>query len=102
MRTFAAPDKLNGDALAAELAAALGVPTVRVLLDPAAGQLHVDGVDDADPAAVRRIVSAHVPPPPPADPVEEFRKAVEAATSLAALKAALLGSTGPGAQPRSR
>lgn len=39
---------------------------------------------------------------PPLDPDDEFRKAIEAATSLNGLKAALLGITGPGAEPRSR
>lgn len=52
-------------------------------------------------AELRAALDAHTPAPKP-DPDAEFRKAVEAATTLAALKAALLGSTGPGAQPRSR
>lgn len=41
------------------------------------------------------------PPPPPEDTSDEdFRQAVEAATSIADLKAALLGEAGPGAEPR--
>lgn len=35
-----------------------------------------------------------------AAPEDEFRKAIEAATSVADLKAALLGTSGPGAEPR--
>lgn len=37
-----------------------------------------------------------------ADTEAEFRRAVQAATSLQQLKAALLGDTGPGAEPRRR
>jgi hypothetical protein len=44
-------------------------------------------------------VAAHAAEFPP-DPDDEFRKAVEAATSIADLKAALLGTAGPGAEPR--
>lgn len=36
----------------------------------------------------------------PPDPNDEFRRAVEVATSLADLKAALIGTSGPGAEPR--
>jgi hypothetical protein len=44
-------------------------------------------------------VAAHTAEPEP-EPDKEFRDAVEAATSLADLKAALLGTKGPGAEPR--
>lgn len=38
--------------------------------------------------------------PSDTDPDAEFRAAIEAATSIADLKAALLGAKGPGAEPR--
>lgn len=64
-----------------------------------------DEVVVADPAAkvtgtqLAAAVKAHVPPPV-VDPDAAFVAAVEAATSLAALKAAIVGKIGPGAQPR--
>lgn len=99
MLTFPAPAKINGEALTAELATA-GYPDADVYLRDS--ELVIVGPDDTDRAGVKRVVDAHVPPPPPPNPQDEFRKAVEAATTLAALKAAILGSTGPGAQPRNR
>lgn len=92
------PHKIHGDRLTEELAAA-GLPgaQVRVVGD----RLEVDA-EGATEAKVQQVVAAHVPPPPPPNPQDEFRKAVEGATTLAALKAAILGSTGPGAQPRGR
>lgn len=56
-----------------------------------------DGVA-VDPATVRDALNA--PQPPPTDPEDEFRAAVEEATSVTGLKAALLGTSGPGAQAR--
>lgn len=55
--------------------------------------------DDVEEASVQGAVDAHVPVAPP-DPDDEFRTAIEAATSIADLKAALLGTQGPGAEPR--
>lgn len=57
-------------------------------LDPVAVQTAVDGW------AVSSGASAA------SDPDDEFRAAIKAATSLADLKAALLGTSGPGAEPR--
>lgn len=94
-----APAALNGDALTAELRAA-ALPGAFVVLHPDAGEIEVHGVKDFQRAEVERVARAHVPPPAPADPQAEFRKAVSAATTLAALKDALLGTTGPGAEPR--
>lgn len=99
MLTFPVPASLNGDALTDELAAA-GFPDADVTV--VGDDLRVTGIDDADRDAVRSVLDAHVPPPPPADPADEFRAAIEAATSIADLKAALLGTTGPGAEPRQR
>lgn len=48
-------------------------------------------------------IEAEVPEdiPTPADEADqEFREAVEKATTIADLKAALLGTRGPGAEPR--
>lgn len=90
--------------LAAEVAAAHG------WTKPAALSLSVDesGVgalvvhtDGADSSKVQAAVDAHTPTAEP-DPVGEFQKVVKAATTLDALKAALLGTTGPGAEPRNR
>lgn len=58
--------------------------------------------DEASPVTVVQLqaaVDAHVPAAP-VDHDAEFRTAVEAAGTLAALKAAILGATGPGAEPR--
>lgn len=52
-------------------------------------------------AQLQAALDAHTPPTP-VDHDRAFRAAVEGATTLAALKAAILGSVGPGAQPRNR
>jgi hypothetical protein len=79
------------DQLAAEVGAALtGSDAEVVVADD-------DSTVTAD--ALRAALDAHTPSPLP-DPEADFRKAVEGATSLAALKDALLGTTGPGAEPR--
>lgn len=98
--TLAAPVPLNGDLLADELAAA-GVPDPEVALVGDEVQI-IAPDDDRHRATVQQVVRAHNPPAPgpSPDPDAEFRAAVEGATTLAALKAAILGSTGPGAQPR--
>lgn len=98
--TFPKPTALHGEALTDELAAA-GFLDAEVS-DNGRGELEVSGVADGDRDAVQAVIDAHVPPPPPPDPDDEFRKAVEAATSIADLKAALLGTVGPGAEPRQR
>lgn len=94
---------VNAQQLAAEMAAAHGWPDpapLSVSWDGTEGEVQVHR-DDAHDATVRTVIDAHVPAVDP-DPDAEFRAAVEAATTLAALKAALLGATGPGAQPRNR
>lgn len=95
MLRFPVPTSLHGDALADELAAA-GLPDADVSVD--GDELVIAGPEDRD--AVQAVVDAHVPPAPGPNPDDEFRKAVEAATSIAGLKAALLGTSGPGAEPR--
>lgn len=55
----------------------------------AAEAAHVANDDYVDPD--------YVAPP---DPDDEFRAAIEGASTIADLKAALLGTTGPGAEPR--
>lgn len=49
--------------------------------------------DDADEAAIQSVVDAHdpTPPEPPPDPEDELAAAIEAATDMESLKAALLG-----------
>lgn len=94
-----APADINGDALAAEIGLAVGL-TVAVQL--IGDEIEVRAEDDAplDRTKVEQAVSAHVPPPPPADPEAEFRKALEAAMTVTQIRDALLGKTGPGAEPR--
>lgn len=99
MLTFPVPAALNGDALAAELRAA-GVQLKNHDVSVTQDQLCI--VTDADRATVQSVVQAHVPPPPPADPEVEFRKALEGATTVAQIRDALLGKVGPGAEPRGR
>lgn len=82
-----APPAIHGSALNDELAAA-GIPDADVVL--VGGKLQINA-DETDRASVERIVAAHVPPLPPV-PRDEFRAAVQAATSIAELKAALLGT----------
>lgn len=87
---------LNGktvllDQLAAEVGAALTASDTEVVV--------VDPTAKVTAAQLRNALAGHVPSPPP-DPDAEFRAAVEAATTISALKAALLGHTGPGAQAR--
>jgi translation elongation factor EF-Tu-like GTPase len=87
---------LNGktirlDQLATEVGAAMTASDSEVVI--------ADPDSTVTTAALQAALDAHVPTPEP-DPEDEFRKAVEAATSLDALKAALLGTKGPGAEPR--
>lgn len=93
MLTFPKPTALNGAALTGELrAAGFSVPDDAVR--DVGTKIEVHGVGEADRDAVKAVVDAHVPPPPPADPQAEFAAAVEAATTIAELKAALLGTSG--------
>ena len=105
MQTFTRPAPVALDQLADELADELGLAE-----PPAVGLRHVEGdpelvvqvdVDDDQADAAAAVVAAHVAAPA-TDPESEFRGAVEAATTLHDLKAALLGANGrgPGAQPR--
>lgn len=88
MPSFPIPAALHGDALTDELAAAGFTATVYVSGD----ELVINGPADTDHDAVQAVIDAHVPPAPPPDPETEFRAAVKAATSIADLKAALLGN----------
>lgn len=105
MSTFPKPERLNGAALVTELrAAGIDVDDDGVR-DEADGTITV--VTDAPEAEVQAVIDAHVPPPPPADPDDEFRDAVTAAIAdepagspLRKLADALLGTSGPGAEPR--
>lgn len=96
MLTFPLPAAVHGDALTEELATAGFVADVYVR----DGELVVVGPTEGDRPAVQSVIDAHVPPDPRPDPDDEFRAAIEAATSIADLKAALLGTSGPGAEPR--
>lgn len=96
--TLPKPAALHGERLADELVAA-GFADAEVS-DNGRGDIEVSGVSESDRDAVQAVVDAHAPPAPEPDPDDEFRAAVEAATSIADLKAALLGTTGPGAEPR--
>jgi hypothetical protein len=88
--------KLDGKAInLAQLAQEVGAP----LTGSAAEVVVADARSSVTAEELRVAVGAHVP----AEPVDhdaEFRQAVEAATTIAGLKAALLGSKGPGAEPR--
>jgi hypothetical protein len=83
--------KINLAQLAGEVGAALAASDTDVVV--------VDEDSTVTSDALQAAVDAHVPAAEP-DPDAEFRKAVEAATTLDALKAALLGTKGPGAEPR--
>lgn len=93
MQTFTAPDPLNGETLRSELQAA-GVTMGDELPLLIGSDLHLD-VAEADRAAVQQVLVAHLGQPSPdaaAMAYEEFRAAVEAAASIADLKAAILGT----------
>lgn len=77
--------------LATEVGAALTASeTELVVADPAS---------EVTAAALKSALDAHTPAPK-TDPEAEFRKALEAATTVAQIRDALLGKTGPGAEPR--
>lgn len=106
MLTVAAPASFQGDALAAEFrAAGLAVENDELYLR--GRDLVVVPLDEADRDVVQQVIDAHVPPEPPPDPDDEFRDAVTAAVAdepagspLRKLADALLGASGPGAEPR--
>lgn len=97
------PDPIVGDLLEQEIADA-GVTVDRVTL--VGDSLRVVGATEDDRAAVEDVVAAHDPSGyetewEKAD--RQFRDAVSNASSVAALKDALLGGTdNPGAEPRRR
>lgn len=106
--TYPLPAALNGVALEAELATAGHRASVTVDRDT----LVVDGPADSVSDAVAAVIAAHKPPTP-TNPAADFRSAVDAVdtskitdagtrAAINALKAALVGSAGPGVQPRAR
>lgn len=92
MQTFTAPNPLNGQTLLDELAAAGIVVTELPILT---GNKLVLDVTEADRAVVETVLARHDGSdiePPDVEADREFRAAIEAATTIAALKAALLGT----------
>lgn len=79
------------DLLTAEVGAALCASETEVVVADADSPVTVEQLQTA--------LDAHAAPAA-VDHDAEFRKAVEGATDLAGLKAALLGTKGPGAEPR--
>lgn len=71
---------------------AAGLTPERVEGTPDGSEAWITVADNIDPAAVTAIVAAHnpTPPAPPPDPDIELAAAITAATTLDALKAALL------------
>lgn len=95
-----APAALHGDALVAELRAA-GIAVAQVVV--VGHDLHIDAAEDQRPAAVR-VVDAHVPPAPQADPDDDLAARIQAvhddpqvSASVKKLTAALLGLNGDAA-----
>lgn len=95
--------------LAAQFAAALGIPValstrdpgqsdgkggtlpgVVVLIDPATG----NELPDQDLTKVNAVIAAHVIPPPPVTPAAALANALGSANNLADLKAAVAGFAG--------
>lgn len=93
------PANIDGGALAAEMVAA-GLPadTEVVVVD---NELRIN-VGEEHRATAEQVAAAHVPPTPPEDPNVTLQKALEGATTVAALRDVLLGKTGPGVQARIR
>lgn len=72
MMTFDTPqDGLHGEALAQEIAQAIGVDAVEVVYHPREG-LRVLGVDESSADTIRQIIESHVPPDPEPDPDVEL------------------------------
>jgi hypothetical protein len=87
---------LNGkqvllEQLAAEVGTALVASDTEVVV--------ADPESTVTAAALKAALDAHTPAAP-VDIEAEFRKALEAATGWETLRDALLGKTGPGAEPR--
>lgn len=101
MLTLPSPgtDRLDGDRLRDQLAEA-GVVLGNDDLYLDGDRLVFPTLNDGQRSAVQAALDAHMNRPLPPDPDAEFRKALEAATTLAQIRDALLGKTGPGAQPR--
>lgn len=98
MLEFPAPQAVVGEKLATEIETATGLPaTVMVAGDV----LRV--VTDADEQTVADVIATHDGVPTvQVDPQAEFAEAIEAATSVADLKAALLGKSGHPAMAQAR
>lgn len=92
-----APEALDGERLRAELAVA-GIADVDVRL--VGDELVFPDLAVSHRSMVEGALSRHMSRPGPPDADAEFRQALEAATTVAALRDALLGKTGPGAEPR--
>lgn len=92
---FDKPAAINGSALRDELRAAGFVVPDDGVRDLGDGTVAI--LTTGDESAVRAVIDAHVPPAPGPDPAVEFRAAVEKATTIAQLKAAILsyGSARP-------
>lgn len=101
MLTVPAPDAANmdGDRLRDELADS-GLAVSADGMSVAGGRIVFSDLSDSDRQTVEGAVSRHMGRPLPADPDDEFRAAIEGASTIAELKAALLGTKGPGAEPR--
>lgn len=101
MIEVSAPDSLVGDLLRDEIAAQ-GVAVEEVVV--VGGVLEVHGATEDDRTTVEDVVAAHDPSGYETDwqkADRQFREAVNNASSVAALKDALLGGTdNPGAEPR--
>jgi hypothetical protein len=93
------PAAFAGGLFAQELAAATGQPVDPFEVVVVVGNEIRVPLDETHRAKAEQVLAAHKPSTP-VDHDAEFRKAVEAATSLAQLKDALLGKAGPGAEPR--
>lgn len=87
-----------------QLLGELGMTSGTLRADDAAGTVEVD-VPEADEATLSSAVDAHTAAAPGPDARERFRQAVQDATSLDDLKAALLGTNidaEPDVRPRGR
>lgn len=83
--------KIDLDQLASEVGAALSASDTEIVV--------ADEDSPVTQETLQAALNAHIAPAP-VDHDKAFRDAVTAATNLDALKAALLGTKGPGAEPR--
>lgn len=98
LKTGRRADGINLGALADEITALAGRPVSVVLATDAAGDAVLDVLppseSDDEPAVtaeqVLRVVAAHVPPPPPVDPLDEVEQALAGAVTVAQLRAVLV------------